>query len=564
MASYGQAKRELAEAKRLQQQSSREVARLQKMADSAAPRRSSSKGTRPHRRSRSSSRSRSKGTRPRRRTTPAQRRSRSQSRRRSKARDSGDGTSTTSTSRSSSSKRGKFWGTIPKKWHHLSRAEASKRFEQRQASLAARGVDSVSSSESPSASSSAPATWVCTQCYGHNLKAAKQCATCAAPRTYKAAAVSIEPTPSPTATAAVAAIKASTKELQAPSFRQTELLSKQPAAAAPNTGASAMQGVQTDAQDTADVQQEVLSRTTQRAAAVTELQQTRLKLVEQRDALAALVPGAVAAVDAKIAEVDSAIVAKRAEQLGDAQPHQVAEIVAAHQSALGAAQLELAAQQAKMDQRLAAFDQHAASVASDFDRQIAALVAAKSAAAQGFVSEREDIAAAHQRLVSAATSKADTAKAMLEQASAQQQRQAGTTSVPPITVHPPPVIAQRAEPSEDELPPLAKAIEVLEHHQCQDEVFPISYGTLGLEPAYIASLVGQQVWLAAYPPLPDGSPRAPSHTAELPNRVLGTLRVVLGRMAIAHSARQAASAEAVAAVTRAAEAHSTKRTRTEP
>lgn len=303
----------------------------------------------------------------------------------------------------------------------------------------------------------------------------------------------------------------------------------------------------------------------ERAAAIVELQQLRHKLVAQRDCTALLVPEAVAAFDAKIRSIDANLLAKRAEQLGDAQPQQIAQLVAQHQSALGAAQLELAAHQTKMDERLAAFDRHAASVAADFDKQLEVMTTAKKAAADGFASERADIAAAHQRLVKTASSKADAAKLLLDQASQQQQSNSRTAltgaGLHAITIHPPPIIAQLPQPSPDDLPHLAKAVEILEHHQCQDEVFPISYGTLGLKIVTIAHLVGQGLWAATYPQLSDGGDHIPPMSAEIPNRVLGTLRVALTRMAIEHSARQAASTEAQEAVRLAAEAHSAKRTR---
>ena len=106
----------------------------------------------------------------------------------------------------------------------------------------------------------------------------------------------------------------------------------------------------------------------------------------------------------------------------------------------------------------------------------------------------------------------------------------------------------------------AKAIEVLEHHRCQDELIPIPYGAIGLDPQTVSQLVGQEVWNAAYP-LVNGSQSYPPKEAELPNRVLGTLHTALNRMALDATARQAAAAEAQAAVRLAVENHSAKRAR---
>ena len=107
----------------------------------------------------------------------------------------------------------------------------------------------------------------------------------------------------------------------------------------------------------------------------------------------------------------------------------------------------------------------------------------------------------------------------------------------------PPAIAVE----EDDLPAYALSMAVLEHHSVQDVEFPLAFSSLGFDHKTVAKILGTELWLAAYPK------EAPTQSNFIPRRILGALKVAMGRLAIATEVRdKVAEADVTAAVALAA------------
>ena len=99
----------------------------------------------------------------------------------------------------------------------------------------------------------------------------------------------------------------------------------------------------------------------------------------------------------------------------------------------------------------------------------------------------------------------------------------------PLVLRPLPKLPTPAAPGETDIPHLAKALEMLDLHQCQDVVFPLRYSAVGLDPKMVAEFVGQEEWVPMY------ADKMPGDDADIPPRILGCLRMALSRAALSYS-----------------------------
>ena len=139
------------------------------------------------------------------------------------------------------------------------------------------------------------------------------------------------------------------------------------------------------------------------------------------------------------------------------------------------------------------------------------------------------------------------------------------TAVLPTVLLPMPQLPDPVAPEEDEVPHFARAMVVLDLHQCQHVLFPLVFTEVGLDPVLVARLVGPENWTQVFPAA------QPSADTEVPPRLLGCLRMALARAALTYTAekteemskaREAAQAAALKAIQTASENHASKRPRT--
>jgi hypothetical protein len=263
------------------------------------------------------------------------------------------------------------------------------------------------------------------------------------------------------------------------------------------------------------------------------------------------------------------------------EPHQLGEVIGQRQLELSAAMKATAMAKDSAHTRVAEFDTYASKINEDFKTKVAALVAAQTAAASGFADERTALVDSLADGVAAATAKLAAIQKLLDQAVAAQatptaaapaaptpmqvQQTQQQAPVLPTVLLPMPQLPDPVAPEEAEVPHFARAMVVLDLHQCQHVLFPLLYSDVGLDPVLVARLVGPDNWTQMYPTA------QPSADMEVPPRVLGCLRMALARAALSYTqetteqlckAREAAQAAALAAIKAASENHASKRPRT--
>ena len=428
--------------------------------------------------------------------------------------------------------------------------------------------------DAPRAPSEPRPTRVCPACFDQTTYAnSVKCVVCKVPFSApidlaQLAAVAAAPTP----TAAEAASRATLKSCQdaaasrIASYAETAKKAVTFAAAQPPPPPPPPPTAAPAAATSVDLSDADKALATKEAAELTSLQ-TRKQSAEASRATFADDPSMTAALATHIAVLDVAIKSIMDKRQQELQPHQVSIVLSQRQHELTVALMKVTQLEKTTLDGKAAAEKAAKDVHDGYDKEITAMQEAQKAADLAFTTQQLattarslsemtaaqlDVRILQQRVTSLQT----TAAGLAPQAATgvtptptptptPAPTPAGVTPLPMAILPDPPVI------EESELYRYALAMSVLEHHQMQDHDFPLRYqDTLCVKD--VAKLVGSEVWTTAYPA------EAPKNEHNIPKRVLGTLRVVMTRLAISIEARDKVSADRVTEIlTTAAEAAST-------